>query len=353
MTGSFTRRSLLQRGGALLGGLALASTLPDPVLRRLGGDLWLPEARASGACFEPIPDPFAAGWTRDPAGTGGAVVTDPTGGPLSIVDNSVGDGQFVNLVCPADDLLASDIVLTPRVTLEPGFVEDAGLSTGVHVTINDGQRRLRVALLRGATSAELRVAIETINGVFSPGFVFASLTIEFTLTRTASGDAILSVGGPTDVVPLEQLPPTPVATKRLEFGTYNSASSANSIWYRLGLPARPAFAAQVQPPIDADGSSTFNANGGVVPLKFALTENGSPTCELPPATLHLTRTGGTSPGPIDESVYSGPADSGSEFRIADCEYHYNVSARALGPGSYLAEILIEGAVVGAARFELK
>ncbi len=119
------------------------------------------------------------------------------------------------------------------------------------------------------------------------------------------------------------------------------------------LPPSTTLAAQFQPPVNTDGSSTFNASRGVVPLKFTLTENGSPTCNLPAATLRLTRTGGTSPGAIDESVYSGPADTGSEFRIADCQYHYNVMASALGAGSYLAEVLINGAAVGEARFELK
>jgi hypothetical protein len=77
------------------------------------------------------------------------------------------------------------------------------------------------------------------------------------------------------------------------------------------------------------------------------------TCELPPATLRLTRTGGVSPGPIDESLYARSPDSGAQFRIADCHYHYNLSPRPLGPGSYLAEILINGVAAGAARFELK
>src|SRR5436190_15911870 len=50
-----------------------------------------------------------------------------------------------------------------------------------------------------------------------------------------------------------------------------------------------------------------------------------------------SRTGGTAPGPIDESVYSSKADRGSDFRIADCGYHYNVAAIGLGAGTYLAE----------------
>lgn len=132
------------------------------------------------------------------------------------------------------------------------------------------------------------------------------------------------------------------------------AIDGDSLAEETGSFTTPAgFAAEVQPPINADGSSTFNANRGVVPLRFTLTEDGNQTCDLPPATLRLTRTGGTSPGSIDESVYSGPSDNGSDFRITNCAYHYNAYARALGPGAYLAEILIDGAVVGEARFELK
>ena len=116
---------------------------------------------------------------------------------------------------------------------------------------------------------------------------------------------------------------------------------------------RAALAAAVQQPINADGSSTFKANRGVVPVKFELAKDGSPTCELPPATLRLTRIGGASPGPIDESLYTGSPDSGAQFRVTDCHYHYNLSPRPLGPGSYLAEILINGIAVGEARFELK
>lgn len=91
--------------------------------------------------------------------------------------------------------------------------------------------------------------------------------------------------------------------------------------------------ATVLPPVNADGSSVFNASKGVIPLKFSLTSDGSPSCDLPPATLRLTRTGGTSPGAIDEAVYTGPSDSGSQFRIADCQYHHNVraSGSARGP----------------------
>lgn len=178
------------------------------------------------------------------------------------------------------------------------------------------------------------------------------------LRRTAAGDAqIVELDGvplsPPPTLPFAQLPTRNRTFPTVEFGC--PSPEATALMNLLGFRAFSlvAFAAQVQPPINADGTSTFSANRGVVPLKFTLTENGVPTCGLPAATLRLTRTGGAAPGPIDESLYTGPADSGSNLRIADCQYHYNVNAKALGPGSYLAEILIDGTLVGEARFELK
>ena len=34
----------------------------------------------------------------------------------------------------------------------------------------------------------------------------------------------------------------------------------------------PSYAAQIQPPINADGTSVFSSRRGVVPVKFTLTE---------------------------------------------------------------------------------
>ena len=52
-----------------------------------------------------------------------------------------------------------------------------------------------------------------------------------------------------------------------------------------------AYAAQIQQPINADGTSVFNVRRGVVPVKFTLTLNGVATCNLPPATIVVYRTG--------------------------------------------------------------
>jgi hypothetical protein len=115
----------------------------------------------------------------------------------------------------------------------------------------------------------------------------------------------------------------------------------------------PQYAAQVRPPINADGTSIFNARRGVVPGKFTLTQGGVATCDLPPATIAVTRTAGGTTGPIDESIYVGSADTGSNFRIDSCQYVYNLSASALGVGTYRVDIKITNQVVGSATFQLK
>ena len=120
-----------------------------------------------------------------------------------------------------------------------------------------------------------------------------------------------------------------------------------------GQPATPSYAGQVQPPINPDGTSTFNVRRGVVPVKFNLTQGGVATCDLPPATIAVTRTAGGVIGEINESVYSGNADTGSNFRIDNCQYVYNLNSRALGVGTYRVDILIDGQVVGSAVFALK
>jgi hypothetical protein len=119
------------------------------------------------------------------------------------------------------------------------------------------------------------------------------------------------------------------------------------------LSCGPACAAQVQPPINVDGTSIFNVRRGVVPVKFRLTCDGTPTCDLAPATIAVTRTAGGVIGEINESLYSSQADSGPYFRNLDCQYHYNLNSSALGVGTYRVAILINGQVVGSATFQLK
>ena len=109
----------------------------------------------------------------------------------------------------------------------------------------------------------------------------------------------------------------------------------------------------MQPPINADGSSVFTVKRGVVPVKFTLTDNGNSTCDLPPATIAVTRTAGGVTGQVNETVYSGFADQGINFRIDSCQYIYNLNSGALGVGTYRVDILIDGQVVGSGVFQLK
>ena len=88
-------------------------------------------------------------------------------------------------------------------------------------------------------------------------------------------------------------------------------------------------------------------------MKFTLTLNGVATCALPPATIALTRTAGGAMGPVDEEIYIGSADNGSNFRIDSCQYVYNLAASALGVGTYRVDIMINSNVVGSATFALR
>lgn len=117
----------------------------------------------------------------------------------------------------------------------------------------------------------------------------------------------------------------------------------------------PIYEAFVQQPINADGSSIFKANRGVIPVKFALTQYKVSTCDLLPATIAITRAIGNTLVSVDETIYATPADSGSDFRIDStaCQYVYNLAASALGVGMYRVDISINGIFVGHGVFALK
>ena len=139
---------------------------------------------------------------------------------------------------------------------------------------------------------------------------------------------------------------------------YPSNPASNTIYASVNslspfLVAKFKYGAQIQQPINADGTSIFNAKRGVVPVTFTLTSDGVATCDLPPATISVFRTAGGVVGSIDESVYLLNSDSGSNFRISSCKYVYNLGASSLGPGTYKVYISIGGSVAGSATFALK
>jgi uncharacterized repeat protein (TIGR03803 family) len=113
------------------------------------------------------------------------------------------------------------------------------------------------------------------------------------------------------------------------------------------------YAATIQPPLDLDGTSVFTANRRTVPVKFTLAVNGVPTCHLPPASISLFRTSGGTPAAIDPRQFTMPSDAGATFRVAGCQYVYNLSTRSLGPGTYALQLSIDGFLVGTGAFGLK
>jgi len=138
--------------------------------------------------------------------------------------------------------------------------------------------------------------------------------------------------------------PTPDTTTNTIYASVTSLSPF--------VVAKLPFNAQVQQPINADGSSVFSVKRGVVPVKFTLTQDGASTCTLPPATIALTRTAGGTIGSVNESTYIAQADSGSNFRIDSCQYVYNLNSSGLGAGTYRVDIKVNGQVVGSGTFKL-
>lgn len=114
----------------------------------------------------------------------------------------------------------------------------------------------------------------------------------------------------------------------------------------------PSYSARVEGRV-TDGTRVFSARGGVVPSNFTLTKGGVVTCALPQATIVVTRTAGGTIGEIDESIYNGPGDRSSNFRIDSCQYIYNLGANALGAGTYRLDLKINNQVVGSAVLQLK
>lgn len=167
---------------------------------------------------------------------------------------------------------------------------------------------------------------------------------------------------------LFQITDTPFVTEQLNDITMLPDCSLRVVWasdedvdtrnikaatFQLA-PCSTTIAAAIQAPINADGSSVFNAKRGVVPVKFSLTANGAGTCQLPAATIVVARTAGGTLGTINEADFTQPSDTGSAFRIdsATCQYVYNLAAGSLGAGTYLVQITVGGVAVGSATFSL-
>jgi hypothetical protein len=172
----------------------------------------------------------------------------------------------------------------------------------------------------------------------------ATATVAPTATATVAPTATATVA-PTATATVAPTATATVAPTATATATPTATPTATS--------APHAYRADVEPPINADGTSIFNSQRGVVPVKFALKDFGSPICGLPPATIAVTRIAGGTLGEVNESTYAMSADSGSNFRISSCQYIYNLSTAALGTGTYRVDIRIDGQSVGSALFQIK
>jgi hypothetical protein len=78
------------------------------------------------------------------------------------------------------------------------------------------------------------------------------------------------------------------------------------------------------------------------------------TCNLPQATLKVTRIDPQPDGDVNETPVQQSFDNGNVFRIVDCKYQYNLAIPSLpGAGTYKVEIQINGNTVGTAQFDVK
>jgi len=191
----------------------------------------------------------------------------------------------------------------------------------------------------------------------------ANLAFEISTTATYQGPILIAFQVSVDPTTFSQLRVLHNENGTLVDRTATSPApnpATQTIWASVPslspfvlATVRPAFAATVQPPVDAAGTSVFGLKRGVVPIKFTLALGGAPTCTLPAAAIKLTRTAGATTGAVNESTYSMAADSGSTFRVDSCQYIYNLNSAALGVGTYRADIVIDGSSVGSAVFQLK
>jgi len=102
-----------------------------------------------------------------------------------------------------------------------------------------------------------------------------------------------------------------------------------------------------------DNTATWNSGG---------TGGFTDTCNLPPATIQVSKLTPDATGAINEEpVQASLVDGGNAFRVVDCKYQYVLSIPSLkGAGKYQVEILISNVSVptpgspgGQVTFDLK
>ena len=103
-------------------------------------------------------------------------------------------------------------------------------------------------------------------------------------------------------------------------------------------------------------SATFGTAGYSDTFTPQPSSGTAPTCDLPTnAEIEITKTAGTTTGPVNEPLTIQPNDSNGTFRVVDCKLMYNLATSSLsGVGTYRVSAVINGvAASGPATFDLK
>jgi serine/threonine-protein kinase len=154
----------------------------------------------------------------------------------------------------------------------------------------------------------------------STGPVLVAVPNVVGLTQAAASAAITGAGLVVGTVTSASSPTVPAGSVISSTPTAGTqVASGASVDLLISVGSSLVYSGLVQPPIDKDGSSVFSATRASLPVKFSLRTNGASTCELPPATIAVSRIAGGVVGPIDESVFIRPSDKGSTFAISDCQ----------------------------------
>jgi hypothetical protein len=66
-------------------------------------------------------------------------------------------------------------------------------------------------------------------------------------------------------------------------------------------------------------------------------------CPTVPATIQVSKIGSSAPLTIDELLVANGPDTGTQFRMVDCKYMYNLPGKSLGPGQYQVDAIINDA----------
>ncbi|HXJ62458.1 MAG TPA: hypothetical protein VNN79_01775 [Actinomycetota bacterium] len=108
--------------------------------------------------------------------------------------------------------------------------------------------------------------------------------------------------------------------------------------------------------------SNITVNDNVYQWNAGGTGDFTTTCDLPPATIEISKNDPVASGDVNEApVQASLADDGNAFRVVDCKYQYILSIPSLnGKGTYEVQIWIDGVHVptpgspgGKVKFDIK